>query len=216
MRIELLPRPGFDVTGEGPLRTATFSWLLRTVIPQGTTMLDLGAGPCVFARRAVAAGYHVTAVDGRTERLPDDLDPKQVEFVQSDVRTFPAGEYDVVVVLGLLYHLELDDQLALLRRHNGSTVILDTQVHIPEAVTAECGDWAQVLVKRRDYVGVCFPEQSNPMAGIGNPTSFWPDEPSLLRMIEDSGYESCRVVDPYYVSKYGARRFYVLANHDAA
>jgi hypothetical protein len=210
MRSELLRRPELAVSGEGELRTSTFSWLLHDVIPRGAAMLDLGAGPCIFARLGVEAGYRVTAVDGRTERLPPDLDSQTIEFVRSDVRTFPAGEYDVVAILGLLYHLELDDQLALLRRHHGSTVILDTQVHIPEAVTAACGPWAQAPVTRGAYVGVSFPERDNPMAGIGNPTSFWPDERSLLRMIDDAGYGSCRVVDPYYVSKYGARRFYVL------
>ncbi len=210
MRIESLSHPAFPDDKGGKLRTAIFSWLLGDVITPGKTMLDLGAGPCVFARRGVKAGYRVTAVDGRDERLPDDLDPNEIEFIKADVRTFPAGDFDVVTNLGLLYHLELADQIEILRKHSDSTVILETQVHIPEAVSDSCGDWARALVEQDGYTGVSFPEGDNPMASIGNPTSFWPTEPSLLRMIEAAGYESCQVIEPYYVSKYGARRFYLL------
>jgi hypothetical protein len=205
-----IERPDFDAPNEGSLRTQTYSWLLREVLPRGRTMLDLGAGPCVFARRAVQAGYVVTAVDGRTDRVPDDLDAESISFVQADVRDYPAGEYDAVSVLGLLYHLELHDQLELLRRHCRSTVILDTQVHISEAVTEHAGEWAQRIVARDGYQGVQFPEGDNPMASIGNPSSFWHTEPSLLRLCEEAGYQSCTIVDPYYVSKYGARKFYLL------
>ena len=207
---EIIERPAFDAANEGSLRTQTYAWLLREVVPRGRTMLDLGAGPCVFAKRAVQAGYVVTAVDGRTERVPDDLDTDAITFVQQDVREHPAGDYDVVSILGLLYHLELQDQIALLRRHRRSTVVLDTQVHIPEAVTEHAGDWAARVVETDGYQGVHFPEGDNPMASIGNPSSFWHTEPSLLRMCEEAGFSSCTVVDPYYVSKYGARRFSVL------
>lgn len=212
MEIEPTTRPDFGaVANEGALRTRTYAWLLRDVIRPGRLMLDLGAGPCVFARRAVQAGYRVTAVDGRRDRVPDDLDPDEIEFVQADVRDHPAGEYDVVSILGLLYHLELDDQARLLRRHQGDcTVILDTQVHFPDAVTEAAGDWAQNIVEVDGHEGVLFPEGDNPMASIGNPQSFWHTEPSLLRMIELAGFERCKVIEPLYVSKYGARKFYVL------
>lgn len=211
MEITTIKRPDFDgIANEGSLRTTTFAWLLQDVVPQGKTMLDLGCGPCVFARRGVKARYLVTAVDGRTDRVPDDLDTAVIAFVHEDVRDYPAGNYDVVTVLGLLYHLELDDQIALLKKYNYSTVILDTQVHFPQAVTEHAGPWAQNIVERDGYEGVQFPEGDNPMASIGNPASFWHTEPSLLRMIEAAGFSSCTIVDPLYASKYGARKFYVL------
>ena len=172
-------------------------------------MLDLGCGPCVFARRGVQAGYRVTAVDGRTERIPADLDPA-ITFVHEDVREFPAGEFDVVTNLGLLYHLDLEDQVALVAKHSYATTILDTQVHFPEAYPENVGAWAQQIVARDGYEGVQFPEGDNPMASIGNPLSFWHTEPSLLRLIEAAGFSSCTIIDPLYVSKYGARKFFVL------
>lgn len=220
MHIERLTRPDFDVPTEGALRTATFTWLLTHVVPQGRTMLDLGCGPCVFAKRGKAAGYAVTAVDGRLDRVPlpvQDMDGGRYDgpeftFVHQDVREFPAGDYDVVTIFGLLYHLELDDQLALLARHRSSgTVILDTQVHVQEAITEAAAGWGEQVVRVGAYEGVVFPEGDNPMASIGNPSSFWQTEQSLFRMIETAGYNRVTVVEPHYVSKYGARKFYLLA-----
>ena len=209
MEIVTVDRPDFEAPNEGAQRTATFSWLLEEVVPRGGTMLDLGAGPCVFARRAVNAGYRVTAVDGRTDRVPEDL-PDEIEFVQSDVRNFEVGGFDVVTILGLLYHLTLSHQLALLRACVSATVIVDTQIHDPGLVTDAAGDWARRPVQEDGYDGVLFQEGDNPMASIGNEQSFWHTEPSLLRLFEAAGFSACTVVEPVYVSKYGARKFYVL------
>jgi len=210
MQIDTVEHPAFNAPNEGVMRTMAFDWLLRDVVPQGLTMLDLGAGPCVFASHAVVAGYHVTAVDGRTERLPADLD-ERIKFVQADVRSVTVDGYDVVALLGLLYHLALPEQIDLLRNIGEGTLILDTQIHVPEAVTEAAGEWAQHVVTTDDgYEGVLFPEGDNPMASIGNPESFWHTEPSLLRLLKGAGFRTCRVIDPLYVSKYGARKFYVL------
>jgi NAD(P)-dependent dehydrogenase (short-subunit alcohol dehydrogenase family) len=162
----------------------------------------------VFAKRAAAAGYRVVAVDARTERLPSDL-PREIEFVHADVREFPIQGYDVITVLGLLYHLRLAQQLELLVECRGGPVVVDTQVHVPEAVTSAAGPWARHIVHEGDYEGVYFPEGDNPMASVGNAESFWHTHESLLRLYENSGFESVQVVEPYYVSKYGARQFYV-------
>lgn len=194
---------------EGVRRVKTFLHLLEDVVPKGRTLLDLGAGPCLFARKARDAGYDVTAVDGRTARLPDDLDG--VRFIRSDVRDFDVTGYDVIAILGLLYHLTLADQEDLLRRcAYGATVILDTQIHVPEMVTDAAGEWARELIIVNGYEGVQFPEGDNPMASMGNPVSFWHTGDSLLQLFERCGYGRARKVDPPYLSKYGARAFYVL------
>jgi Flp pilus assembly protein TadD len=52
------------------------------------------------------------------------------------------------------------------------------------------------------------------MASVGNRESFWPTEPSLLRMFEDAGFRKAAVVDPLFLSKYGARRYYLLNCED--
>ena len=70
-------------------------------------------------------------------------------------------------------------------------------------------DWHE-LVERDGYVGVDFPEGNNPMASIGNKRSFWHTEASMELLFERAGYSRVIVIDPIFVSAYGARRFYVL------
>jgi SAM-dependent methyltransferase len=198
-------------TDTGAGRQQMFRTLLRQFGPgAGRTLLDLGAGPCTFARIARDLGWNVTAVDARTERVPDAETIAGIRFIQGDVRAFDVTGYDVVCILGLLYHLDLPDQMDLLRRVNRSPVILDTQYHDPARLHG-LGAWESAVVARGGYRGVLYPEKDTLFAGWGNATSFWPTEESLLRMIEDAGYGACTVVSPSYVSPQAARRFFVLS-----
>lgn len=213
MQIDRLQRPANVVDAdEGRLRTGTFSWLLADVISKGESMADLGAGPCIFAKRGRDAGYKVTAVDGRNERIPDDLG-EGIEFVQADIRNFVLDGFDVIAILGLLYHLTLEEQIDLIGRAKGATVILDTQIHDPAAYTDAASDeWTRTLVETNDgYSGILFPEGENPMASLEPQLSFWHTEESLLRMLDNAGFAIAQPVESQYISKYGARKFFVAA-----
>jgi hypothetical protein len=216
-------RAGSDWIGElahvGAQRTFIFRTLLARLPGPGVRLVDLGAGPCIFSRIARDAGYAVTAVDGRTVRKPADEDLGTIRFVHSDVRDFGLDGFDVIAFLGLLYHFDLPDQMRVLRAcaRTGAPVILETQVHVDGLVPeAQQGEWARTVVGRGDYEGLLFPEGSNPMASVGNPVSFWPTEPSLLKMLADAGFNSVALVEPLLQSKYGARRFYLLNCEQAA
>jgi hypothetical protein len=189
-------------------RLSLFAYLLDNTI-DGKTLLDLGAGHCKFSKSARAASYEVTAVDTRTERLPDDLDG--IRFIQADVRNFDTSGYDVILILGLLYHLTIADQEDLLSRARGATVVVDTQVHDPRKVTGHAGEWAQRTVYKGSYEGIEYPENDLPMASIENPVSFWHTEPSLLTLFGKCGYNQAMIVEPKYISKYGARGYYILS-----
>jgi tetratricopeptide (TPR) repeat protein len=194
-------------------RSTLFRFLLAGAAKKGARVVDLGAGPCVFAKLARDDGYVVTAVDARTVRKPAAEELGSIRFVHSDVREFDVTGFDVIVCLGLFYHFDMDDQLMLLDRfvRAGVPVILETQIHIDALVPAtETRDWARKVVSRGAYEGVVFPEGDNSRASIGNPESFWATEPSLLRMIEAAGFKSARIVDPVYQSSYGARRYFLL------
>jgi len=177
--------------------------------PEPTKVVDLGAGPCVFARHLDAMGHHVTAVDARTVRVPDDLG--SISFVHADVREFDVSPFDLVLFVGLFHHFEIEDQLAMIRKCAGKPVILDTEVHIPAMVTSpQPAEWQATVVQEQGYEGVVFPELDNPMASVRNPRSFWHTPESILRLFEQAGVGTTHVVDPLFVSKYGARRFYFL------
>jgi Flp pilus assembly protein TadD len=194
-------------------RRNIFRFLLDGAAAKGSRVVDLGAGHCLFAKYVRDQGHDVTAVDARTERKPSDEELGSIRFVHSDVREFDLTGFDFVVLLGLLYHLDVNDQLAILRKcaRLGVPTILETQVHIDHLVSpSQTRDWARRIVVRQDYEGVVFSEGDNPMASVGNSESFWPTEPSLLRMFEDAGFRKVSIVDPVFLSKYGARRYYLL------
>jgi Methyltransferase domain len=201
---------------------------------EGRTLVDLGCGPCIFAKIARDRGWKVTAVDARAEQVPGDIDG--IDFVQADVREFDSSGFHTVANLGLLYHLPVADQEELLGRCVGSRVLLETQVHTPGVVPPPAEPWGHDIVtmqrprrggdyelveKRKSsrdrpaYEGVIYPEthgahEPNWRSSIGNTTSFWPTEPSLLRMIDRCGYRTVRVVEPPIYSTYGTRKYYVL------
>lgn len=206
--------PEISAPSDGALRTATYRYILDHLVQAraGSSLVDLGAGHCLFSRIAARRGFVVTAVDGRDERKPADLGG--ISFVKSDIRTFDVSGFRVILIVGLLYHLTLDDQIELLSRcPDTAEVVIDTQVHIPALVvpegSAERERFAERIVQDRGYAGVVFPEGNNPMASIGNATSWWHTEESLLTLLRNSCFSHVIEVGAPYVSKYGARRWYV-------
>ncbi|HEX2282897.1 MAG TPA: class I SAM-dependent methyltransferase, partial [Thermomicrobiales bacterium] len=158
-------------------------------------MLDLGAGKGNFSLAAAELGWNVTAVDARTVRWPDadtESDPgvanriRSIRWVQSDVREFPIeeGEYDLVCILGLLHHLEVPDQISLLKRCSTMPTLLDTRIAM--ALVDIEGPYEGMLIRER---GKTREERdAEPKASWGNPLSFQHTEESLLRLILDCGY----------------------------
>ena len=84
-----------------------------------------------------------------------------IRWIQEDVRTFAVEGYDCICILGLLYHLEIGDQLTLLKKCAGTRTIIDT--HVALKVTHE----------ELGYQGTLFTEiLDQPTASWGNASSF--------------------------------------------
>jgi 2-polyprenyl-3-methyl-5-hydroxy-6-metoxy-1,4-benzoquinol methylase len=108
----------------------------------GLRILDLGCGEGVYAIEAGLRGAEVLAVDARTERMRlgaacaarHGLD--RVRFVQEDARGVTratAGEFDVVYLLGLLYHLDAPEVFAVLEQVHElcrGLVVVDTLISL--------------------------------------------------------------------------------------
>lgn len=203
-----------NTTNEGTHRTSTIRAIFKDhVDAAGKTVVDLGAGPCIFSKIARDAGGKVTAVDGRTVRVPPLEELGDIEFVHADIREFDVSSFDIKLILGLFYHLEVKDQIDLLKRCAGRGVtILDTQVHWHNLMTMyPWPEWQRNLSSAEGYEGIFFPEDDKPTASIGNHLSFWPTESALIKMIHDAGFTTIKVVDPAYVSKYNVRRFIICS-----
>lgn len=171
-------------------------------------LVDLGAGHGLYSIRAADAGWKVTAVDARTVRFPDD---PRITWLHEDVRNISLKGYDLIVNLGLFYHLTLDDQLFLLDRAAGTPMILDTHV-----ATKDPKGWdLSEPVQQQGYSGRLYSEankQHRATASWGNLDSFWPTPAALRQMLQERGWD-VYTLTPYYIP---TRTFFLCQPRAAA
>lgn len=183
-----LPEP------DGTLKKALiFESILAPLAPG--KLLDLGAGKGNFSLSAASLGWEVTAVDVRTVRWPEvdaslqaDMAAllESITFVESDVREFTIGrnEYDLICILGLLHHLEVPDQVDLIRKCAGTPLLIDTR--IASAEIDSFGEYRGMLIKEHGETREERDEVAT--ASWGNETSFRHTEESLTQLLRDCGY----------------------------
>lgn len=175
-------------------RFAWFDQMLGT-FPTGR-LIDLGSGHGMFARRAADQGWTVTALDARGDRYPED---PRIDWQVGDVRDVDLQGFDVVLCLGLFYHLTVDDQIDLLARCSGTPLILDT--HVANDKPCPMEKKLSKPVNQRGYVGRLYrePDQAtHSPASWGNDHSFWPRPRALYRMLGEAGYDVLTAT-PWYL-----------------
>jgi hypothetical protein len=162
---------------------------LLVLFPPGR-LIDLACGNGMYSIAAHDMGWDVTAVDARTVRMP--MTPG-ITWVEQDIRETDLAGYDLILLMGLLYHLELDDQLDLLRRCSATVTILDT--HHSTAPTHLEGGYAGHTFRElpADHA---TPLADAPRAAWGNETSFWATQPDLVRMLYDCGFGTVLALVP--------------------
>lgn len=226
MRIERLPAPFADVArpDDRPfpaaqhlsLRLKTFRWLMRTQFDAARSprVVDLGAGHGQFSRIAARLGFSVTAVDARmawdmtgaqTARRPAEYTP-----VRSDLRDFEGlDRFDIVLAIGVIYHLPLVDQLALLRRCAGRPLLIDTEIYDAALLPADRAPrFTQVVAE--GHAGALCAETGNAWSSAGDSHGFWFTEAALLAAFAAAGRSAVTVLDPPYHSAFGPRRWLLL------
>ncbi len=167
-------------------------------------VLDLGALEGQYAVEFALHGAETVAIEGREANIEkarvarDALGLDNLELRQEDVRSLSRevhGEFDVVLCLGLLYHLDADDAfpfLSALAEVCRGVLILDTHVGI-RGSSAHIHDG-------HEYRGVRFVEHDprasdaqrlrSLWASLDNAESFWPTRASLLRGLARAGFSS--------------------------
>lgn len=181
----------------------------------GLRVADLGCLEGGFSLALAQLGADVTGVEARPENiakcrvLEDHFALPNLRFVQADVKDFETerfGSFDVVLALGILYHLE--DPVGWLGQVSRATrAVLYVDTHYAPADDAAMavlepglrslgaletradGDW--------DYEGRWFHEYDNeeqrdgmPWASFSNPDSFWLTKKSLVRLLIRCGFDS--------------------------
>jgi len=171
---------------------------------EGLRVLDLACLEGLYAIELARHGARVLAIEGREANLEKARFAKEVlsldslELVQDDVRNLSKekhGYFDVVLCLGILYHLDVPDVFYFLEKIaqvcQGFTII-DTHVSAtPEKFH---------LFKGRKYWGKTFREHSTNSTpeerarelwmSLDNPTSFWFTRPSIYSVLSHLEFTS--------------------------
>jgi SAM-dependent methyltransferase len=157
-------------------------------------VLDLGALEGLYAIELARQGAEVVAIEGREGNAAkarfaaEALGLERLDVVHADVRSLTRaehGEFDVVLCLGLLYHLDTPDVFELVRTIASvcrRLAVFETQVAL---AARETRGW-----EGREYAGRVYREPPAPWSSIGNPESFWLTRPSLLNLLADAGFTS--------------------------
>lgn len=177
----------------------------------GTRVLDLAARVGVFTAGLEQLGADVVAVEGRQANI-DQMPPVAARVIRDDVRnlaTLDLGQFDVALCLGLLYHLHADDAVRLLATLAGMAdqLILDTHISPRPAETT--------TVAGRTYRGSTHPDHDDPWGSIGNTTSWWFTDDSLLDVLRDAGWVGAERVyrdTPAYPDEPLDRAWYVAGH----
>jgi len=161
---------------------------------EGLRVLDLGCYEGAFAVELAMRGAEVLAVDAREEHVGktrfarDALQLDRLEVEQMDVRELDpnrVGEFDVVLCLGILYHLDVPAAFEFIER----IAQLTRRVCVVETQTSLAGR-EQVSHGGHTYKGRWYPEGNTPGASVGNERSFWLTRPSLLNALSRAGFTS--------------------------
>lgn len=176
----------------------------------GLRVLDLASRIGVFSEALAADGATVVGIEGRQANLDQIPAPARATYVKSDVRMVDfTSQFDVTLCLGLLYHLEAHDALALLRALVGCTkrfMILDTHISAPPG-----NEWREI--EGYPFRGSVYGEGDAraPWSAMHNLTSFWFTDASLRLLLIQAGWGEIETIEgAAYPGEPEDRRWYVV------
>jgi SAM-dependent methyltransferase len=162
---------------------------------QGLRILDLGCDQGNFALQLAQLGAaEVVGIEARDQvkdatARRDELGLENAHFEQGDVRAITPeshGMFDVVLCLGILYHLDVPEVFQFaenVARLTNRFAIVETQISLSRKRKAS--------YEGREYWGKSYPEDvSMRGASIDNPESFWPTRASLLNLLQSVGFST--------------------------
>jgi SAM-dependent methyltransferase len=166
-------------------------------------ILDLACLEGLYAVEFARHGAEVVGVEIREANIEKARFAKEIlglenlSFVQDDVRNISAERYnqfDAVLCLGILYHLDTPDVFSFLERLSEvcrGFAVIDTHIGTAERSHAYKGKtyWGSTFA---EHALDATPEHKAKQlwASIDNPASFWFTRPSLLNALAHVGFTS--------------------------
>ena len=164
-------------------------------------VLDLGCGEGMYGIEFASHGARVVAIDGRAANIEkvrfvrDRLGLEKMELHVDDARNLSEakyGRFDVVLCIGLLYHLEEEGVMNLLRSMAlvcDDLCLIHTFVSTAPAMSFEWEGRTYSGRRFLEHVGNEDRERAL-WASLDNVWSFWPTRPSMFNALADVGFTS--------------------------
>ncbi len=165
-------------------------------------ILDLACLEGLYAVELARHGAEVVGIEGRQQNIQkamfakDVLSLENLKFVQDDVRNLNRekyGAFDVVLCLGILYHLECPDAVEFIRSIGETCkriAIFDTHVSVlsPTKYMHEGVTYLGEVYHEHNEGSTSEERECLPWASIDNITSFWFSKESLNTIIMSAGF----------------------------
>lgn len=174
-------------------------------------VLDLACLEGLYGIEMALQGAQVLGIEGRQANLEkarlakEALSLDNIEFVQDDVRNLSEekyGRFDIVLCLGILYHLDVPDVLGFLEQIGNvcdKIAIIDTHVSKQPEIC--------YTYKNKKYWGSNYQEVPNTVwSSLDNENSFWLTRASLYNMLSQCGFTSVYECHAPVVRKYEMMR----------
>ncbi|MCL1465876.1 class I SAM-dependent methyltransferase [Argonema galeatum] len=167
-------------------------------------VLDLACLEGLYGIELALHGAEVVAIEGREANIEkarfvkDVLSLHNLQLVQDDVRNLSREKYgcfDVVLCIGIFYHLDAPDVFSFLEQIADvcqKLVILDTHVSMSAEkcyIYKEQKYWGCSYVEHKDN-STAEEKNKSLWASLENLTSFWLTRASLYNLLSESGFTS--------------------------
>ncbi|PZR66959.1 MAG: SAM-dependent methyltransferase [Solirubrobacterales bacterium] len=169
-----------------------------------TRVLDLGCFEGQFAIELALQGAEIVGIEGRELNIAkarftaEAYGLERLTLIREDVRALQReqlGGFDVVLCLGLLYHLDFPEVLRFLERLSevcDGFAVFDTHVCLRRGRTVRDG---QRVYRGQTYLehsprASASKKQRSTWASLDNPNAFWFTRASLINALADVGFTS--------------------------
>lgn len=169
----------------------------------GLRILDLASLEGMYALELAKRGAQVVAIEGRAANIEKARFAArslglEVDFQLGDVRDLSVekhGTFDVVLCLGILYHLDLADVVSLVERIRLATrkaAIFDTAIALATTETHTVDGVVLHGERLVEHEPDDTEEErlSKLWSSLDNATAFLPTFPSLLRLLSAKGFST--------------------------
>lgn len=176
----------------------------RGLLRSGVRLLDIASLQSMYAIEFALEGLDATSIEGREANIEKGrfaakaLDAKNITFHQDDVNNIHPDKYgcfDVVLCMGILYHIAKDKYIDFLRNVAASctdTLIIDTFISLHDDEYVECGGVRYPGATWREFEeGVSQTErEKSAHSALNHNLSFAMTKTALIAFLETLGFTS--------------------------